>query len=277
MFSLISKPYFWVSAHQRVDFEFDYDSRVITFAGAITTGVYIGKLGVTYNTFFTEPVNVGDLIYIDSGEYKGYHVVKNFVLGIIVTETDATTINQTTGNVKLVKLHIFHIYKGYTAGAMAAVHPYTKIAEFKPEPSPDGFLKFNICGYINKIFDVLNSNDTTVVNNATIYPNLFNRIALIDIGTDANNPNLTLISEHRAANSALTSLELNRDYVNTGKHLNSGNLANYYFSCGITENILIQDDIIIKDLKTYVVTPPVVPTINSYDPTPFSNAWNKQN
>lgn len=267
MLSFAKKPPLWIAAHRAVDFTFNYESRTIINTGTINNPTYSTKLAVQTSLVFNDTPAAGDLIWIDSGVYAGYHTVLLNALGLIVTSTEYTT-NQTSGTVKLVKPYTFKIYKGYQTGPFATYHPYTEIAEFKPEPNPQGQLSFNICGYINKIFDTLNSNETAQINNAIVYYNLFNRITL-----ELNGTNQTLLSTHIALNSALTTFELNRDYVDTLKHLNSGPLRNFYKSCGISENMLISGTLVVQDAQVFDEA--VAPPLGSYNNQSYSQAYNK--
>lgn len=261
-------PPLWVAAHRAVDFAYDYEERAIQLTGTVSATGYETKLAVVPLSNFSDTPEAGDLIYIDSGLYEGYHTVAVFFLGHIITTTEFT-VAQTTGNVRLVKPYTFSIYKGYSTGPMAAYHEYELIAEFKPEPNPDGQLVFNICGYINKIFDTLNSNLTATINNAIVYYNLFNQVTLVLNGDDTD----TVLSTHNALNSALTTFELNRDYVGTLKHLNSGDLDNFYRSCGITENMLIQGNLVVQDAQVYEAGE--APPLGEFKANQYSQAYSK--
>jgi hypothetical protein len=236
---LVKKPFYWISAHRECSFTFDYS---YSFP-LVAVGDDDGKALFIFTGDGIHAQEVGDYIYITSGIYKGYHKITeiqspNFYL----TDTDYTD-QQLTGNVTFVEDAVFKLGAGFDYPAeLYAVLPYlgeeSVIARFKPEPNEDGQLVVNISGYINKIFDVINSNDTVTVGSQVLYYNLFNRIVVfID---DA------IVSEHRALNSAIDMFELNREYVDTGRSLNGGNLGNHYLSCGTTEEIIISGGYVIQ-------------------------------
>ena len=234
MITLKKKPFQWFSAHREAKFTFDFES--IELDGTLAwllEDIDTSKMCLVYTgTVFSETPLVGDFIYVDSGEYKGYHLITDFdtVTGFfkVLTDTDYT-IDQTAGNVKNITSHVFEIYSGYSTGDLATLLPYTQIAEFRSEANVDGFLEVNISGYVNKIFDVINSNDTVTVGAVEVYYNTFNRITVLMDGF--------IFSTHYALNSAIDQFELNRDYVGTGRSLNSGGLGNHYFDCG--ESVLM--------------------------------------
>ena len=124
---------------------------------------------------------------------------------------------------------------------MQAFHPYEQIAQFKPEPNSDGQLVVNISGYVNKIFDVINSNNTTTIGALTVYYNLFNQVQVWIDGA--------YYSAHAVLNSAIDMYELNRNYVGTNRSLNGGSLGNHYLSCGDSENIVLSGSFVVRGME----------------------------
>ena len=233
----IKKPFYWVSAHRDVNFTFEYQNTYPLIN-------VIGNEGFAVFVFTGDGLNsvpIGGYIYIDSGVYKGYHKVTAYYLFDTWYQTETAFdlgFPVTSGNLTFVTNGVFELYSGYETGGLATLLPYTKIAEFAPEPNLDGQLVVNISGYINKIFDAINSNDTTVIGASTVYYNLFNKVTIIIDGV--------YWGEIMALNSAITSLELNRDYVDTGRSLNGGNLGNHYFSCGESQQIIIDGSLVVN-------------------------------
>jgi len=234
--NLIKKPFYWCSAHRDVKFTFDFETISLNGSTAwLLEDTDTGNMTFTYTgTLFTDTPEAGGIIYVSSGIYKGYHVILSYEtlsgFAFINTET-LYTADQTTGNVKLITSHVFEIYKGYESGDLATLLPYTKIAEFRPESNIDGYLVVNVSGYLNKIFDVPNSNDTTTINGHEVYYNLFNQYTVILDGG--------VIFIGNVLNAAIDMFELYREYINTGRALNGGNLGNHYRSCGVTTEIII--------------------------------------
>lgn len=225
---LTKKPFYWISAHREATFTFDYE-KVYDLISVTDNG---GKASFYFDYDGLNNLEVGDYFFINSGSYKGYHKIKSIPFPFLyIAETDYS-VAQTTGTLTFIEDHVFKIGVGFDYPTeLADALPYTDIALFKPEPNIDGQLVVNISGYINKIFDVINSNDTVSFSGVTVYPNLFNRVVLFIDNA--------IVSEHRAANAAITQYELNRDYVGTGRNLNGGSLENHYIPCGIYDVMAI--------------------------------------
>jgi hypothetical protein len=227
----------------------------------------IGSDGFAVFAFTGDGINsvpIGGYIYIDSGFYKGYHKVTEYFLYDTWYKTETAFdlgFPVTSGNLTFVTNGVFELYSGYETGDLATLLPYTKIAEFAPEPNLDGQLVVNISGYINKIFDVINSNDTTTIGASTVYYNLFNKVTLLIDGVYQ--------LELMALNSAITSLELNRDYVDTGRSLNGGVLGNHYLSCGTSQQIIIAGSLVVNGSTFDGGSDDTVILI--FDPTYFNN------
>ena len=226
---IVKKPFQWISAHRKAEFTFDYSDT--TFPIDLTASnddklvIIVDGDGITF-------AQVGQFIYVDIGVAKGYHKVTE-ILATNFYKTDTDFIEaQLTGNASFITDEIFTLYAGYDyPSELAALLPKELIATFKPEPNADGQLVVNISGYVNKLFDVINSNDTVEVGAVNVYYNLATEVEL--------RINDVIISTHIALNAAIDMFELNRDYVNTGRTLNGGSLGDYYLSCGTTTPIII--------------------------------------
>lgn len=232
--NILKRPLKWVSAHRDITFTFGF-----TFPDVLVTpsidGTNYAVLSFTSDGIIHQIV--GQYVYITAGLYKGLHKIRTIYASYqYQIETEFTAI-QIEGSVNLSPLpNTFQIYAGYQTGALAAVLPYTKVAEFKPENNAVGLLEVNISGYVNKLFDVINSNDTTLVGAIYVYHNLFTHIDLL-AGNSITGEPFSIISSHYVLNASITMVELNRDYVDTNRDLNGGNLGNHYLSCGLSSRI----------------------------------------
>lgn len=262
---IIKKPYYWVSAHREIEYVFEYDLKF-----ALTN--VVGNGGFAVFIFVSDGIhslNIGDYIYCDTAPYIGYHkVAEKIFSNWYKTETTFDLGNPvSSGTISFVQDKVFTLYSGYESGALSSLLPYTKIAEFKPEPNKNGQLVVNISGYVNKIFDVIHSYKTTLVGSLSVYYNLFNQITLLINGVGIGDAGTLM-----CLNSSITSFELNRDYVDTGRDLNGGNLGNHYFSCNRSWGIIISDGMVI-DSSLYEdgsdVTPPQVFSQTDFDNSDF--------
>lgn len=261
MIKAIKAPYFVVSAHRDVVYTFDYDTRNINLS-LFNQG---GKLALFGNPF-SEPIIIGQYLFIISGTYKGYHYIEDIIGGSIFVTSTTYTVAQNAADAKHITSHNFQIFKGYSSGSLTPYLPFEQIARFSPEPNSEGLLVFNISGYINKIFEVRNSNDVVTVGSVDVWINLFNQVGLYledNIGVAA------LVKNHVAINSALDMYELNRLYVDTGRYINGGNLGNHYLSCGITTNQKIEGGLVV----TATVYEGIAITNDRYFDDGFSNGF----
>ena len=224
--NILKKPNKWVSAHRDITFTFGY-----TFPDVLVTpsfGEPYAVLSFTSDGIIHQAA--GEDVYITSGVYKGLHKIRVVYASYQYQLETLFTVIQVEGSVNLSPLpSTFQIYAGYQTGVLASILPYTKVAEFKPENNAQGLLEVNISGYVNKLFDVINSNDTTLVGSIYVYYNLFTHIDLLADGA--------VISSHFVLNASIDTAELNRDYVDTNRDLNGGNLGNHYLSCGLSSRI----------------------------------------
>lgn len=269
--NLVKQPFFWSSAHRETKFTFDFDSLEVDGVFAfLLEDVDTGKLAFLYtgSVFPTTP-EAGQFIYVDSGIYKGYHLITEFGTASgffhIFTDTDFIA-NQLTGNVKLITSHVFEIYAGYQTGDLADLLPYTKIAEFISEANLNGFLEVNVSGYLKKLFDVIDSNTTTEIAGSDTWYNTFNQFQVLLDGA--------VLFTGMTLNASIDQYELNRDYVDTGRTLNGGSLGNHYRSCGITVEIGIRGSYV-QTLATFTGgndDPQPDFSSTDFDPTDFSTS-----
>lgn len=253
--NIVTRPFKWIAAHREAKFVFDYEKRY-----ALTN--VVGVLGKATFIFTSDGINaqeVGDYIYITSGVYKGYHKITSIPFSNWYTTETAFTVDA-TGTLVFIEDHVFKIAAGYDYGTLETYLPYADVALFKPEPNANGQLVVNISGYVNKLFDVINSNDTVVIGAYPVYYNLFNRVQLFIDNV--------LVSEHIAANAAIDMFELNDTYVDTGRDLNGGNLGNHYLNCGESDSVRIIGDYIVRG-ESYV-SGGLVPAVADFDSNDFN-------
>lgn len=253
---VVKKPFYWVSAHRPVEFTLDYPL-------VFPIDYVVGNNGFAVFIFTGDGINsltVGQYLYCNSGIYKGFHKVSEILFSNWYKTETVFTVTQLGGELTFIQDEVFTIYSGYDSGDLSPLLPSTLIATFKPEPNIDGQLVVNISGYINKIFDVINSFDTALVGPDKIFYNTFNKVRVFINGV--------FLSEHMVLNSAITSLELNDMYVDTGRELNGGNLGNHYLSCGTSYQMMIIGGYVVLSSLYIDGVNELAPEV--FDPTDFS-------
>lgn len=223
------KPFLWVSAHREIKFTFEFDLHY-TIQGFFNVG---GKLSIQFADDGIHSQSVGDYVWVNTGGYSGYHKITEITTSFIyLTDTDYSGFQAAGNQIYFVEDAVFKIYAGYASGFLSTLLPYQLVATFKPEPNLEGKLVVDISGYVNKLFDVLNSNDTTDYFGFNVFYNLFNQV---EIFVDD-----VFKSRHNVLNASISMFELNRDYIGTGRPLNSGSLGPHYFNCVENLNQIIQ-------------------------------------
>ena len=153
----IKFPAQWVSAYQPIRYTFDVPTENGTFTDNLGFVQVDGGVFRNSDTL----LQVGDLIYITVGVYKGYHTVKevigySYLFGspILVTYTLNTSFTTNDGGasreIKYMQPPLFYVYKGYQDSEVIGTnpYPYVQAASFLPEGNLNGFLEFNISGYV---------------------------------------------------------------------------------------------------------------------------------
>lgn len=224
MITLKKQPYWWTPAHAPVIFEFEYQTESHILGEVVTTG----KVGMYALQPFGEIPKVGQLVYIRSGNYKGYHVVKSYNTlspGLLELETDYEGYSDTY-EVSLITRHEFELWTGFQDGELFEdVLPFQKVASFIPEPNSEGKLKLNLCGYLKGIFDPTDYKDLNADN---IHPNLqwatglFNKYWLFSKALDLQNREIGakwLVNNRMVLNAACEPDELFKHYWGTDAKL----------------------------------------------------------
>lgn len=214
--ALRARPPKWVSAHRTNEFTFGLPTQM-AFGGYDASG-YLGI--VMTSTWGSYVPVVGDRLFVYSGNYLGYHVIREVVSSIqFVTETTYTTAMYNE-NVAYVTLPTISIYKGYSVGELIlplypsgsldlfTVQPRTLVAEFKPESGIDGLITFDVSGYLKSAMEVPTPNSGIPKSQSETY--LIENYKKVELLCDGS---IELIMW--VANSARTTQELNRFFVDT--------------------------------------------------------------
>lgn len=228
-YTLRNSPYRWTSAHKPIEFEYD-----MPFAfGALSDNSGFVRVVMASALAGGKTIVVGDLIYIAGGVYKGYHVIKSVVSNLDFTlETDYIS-SFPSIQIKYATPPQWQIWKGFQDTEVIGTNtkPFTKVADIQPEGNAQGYIAFNISGYIKSAL-----NEITTPVEGTDLGGVFDADALdlwtpyrILIGTNPNS--LYFESIYYALNSSIEPDVLQSEYLNTGKPLNSYPIV---FSCGTT-------------------------------------------
>lgn len=231
-YKLKSYPPEWISAHRENRIKLRLPQT--TISSGWNNG---GYLALNLAGAFPYSVSAGDRIYIPSGTaYTGFHTVKEITSSVQIT-LNTKYISPISGSAVVwhVILPTIQIYKGYKQGELIInydngtldlydIMPYELVAEFKPEAGIDGYVDFDICGYAKTVIEspyrgAYNPDEQNYIYPQSIFgltfawetPKYYNKIDII--------VNSTQILTHRVANSAITTEELNKYFVDTNRQL----------------------------------------------------------
>lgn len=227
-YTLVSSPKRWASAHQPIRFLYDMPRRI----GDVDDKDGYANVLLSQALAGGKAIVKGDLIYISSGVYKGYHVVKEVDNNLDFT-LETNYISFASGvQIKYATPPVWQVWKGYQDSEITTnYHPFAKVAEFSPEGNADGLLEFNISGYVQAAMHPITPQEKGFVsgNVGVSYDwQLFMPYRLL-IGITVRS--LYFEDIYLALNSAINSDELNAEYLKTDKPLNSYPIIN---SCGTT-------------------------------------------
>lgn len=224
----INIPAKWVSAHRKNEYKIRLPQSTIN--SGYNSG---GYLKVILAGAFPNALNVGDRIYIPAGtDYTGFHTIKSIDSSIQFT-LETAYISNIGGSVVVWQVYLptVEIWKGYRDGEIVLtwtggtidlydIMPYELVGTFQPEAGFDGYLTFDICGYLKTVIETPykaayspDEESFLYVRNATeIYtPKYYNRVEVV--------LNDGLIRTHYVANAGITTDELNRGFVDTGRQM----------------------------------------------------------
>lgn len=233
-YKLISKPAQWMSAHRRNEFKIRLPQSTIT--SGFNAG---GYLKINLSGAFLTGFAVGDRVYIPNlSPYTGFHTVREVHSSVQVTLNTAyeATISGAAVIWK-VDLPTIQVYKGYKLAEQTVSYdggtydfytnqPYELVATFKPEAGADGYLTFDVSGYLKTVIDnpykpAYNPDEDSKlypvsalgVKVSEYTPLYYNKVRIIL--PDSTGTIKGIISSHYVANSAISTDELNRLYVDT--------------------------------------------------------------
>lgn len=237
-YKLISRPPKWVSAHR------ENRLKVRLPQSLISSGVNSsGFLRLLLSGAFPTPLAVGDRIYIPNlSPYTGYHTITavNSQIDIVLSTAYQAAIGG-AAVVWSVDLPIIRIYKGYKQSELIISHdvgttdlydllPYTLVAQFLPEPDATGYIDFDICGYLKTVIDspyiaAYNPDEDSKLYPVSILgvqafqyaPLYYNRVQVVVEVSGATSKGI--LCEMYACNASITTDELNRNFVDTGRIL----------------------------------------------------------
>ena len=239
-----SVPQKWSSAHQPIRFIFDMPVEECTLYNHNSEGYLSVWSGLFMD--LNIPLTIGGLVYITTGNYKGYHVVKKILAygysGLVKTSVffqTETAYTVSTGatifDIKLATPPVWNIYAGYQDSEISSPNPfpYKKVSEIQPEGNGDGLIEFNCSGYVQSAMNVLVPPTEGTAGMSVDYSLFMPYRICTPTSFDAI---------YFALNSGIDTYILNRDYVGVDKPLNSLPIE---FGCGVTWQTFIQDEQIV--------------------------------
>ena len=223
--TLTEQPYYWSSAHRPVWFTYTYESKSAT-TNSNDGGYARIELAAAYTENSSQVPAVGDRLYISNtaSVYYGVHTVRTVNSSTDFTLNTSYSAGIIVGQgVKFIRIPEIQIYKGYDTGETYDTElPLTLIGTFTPRNSPNYNLRFDVSGYLKKIFPTI-----PAISAAGVNYEMFNRFRLKFDG-ELKDPFFVL-------NSAIEHIELNEYFVNTGRYL-VGEAYPYLMDCG--KNVL---------------------------------------
>jgi len=234
-------PFNWSSAHCPIEFTYDIPTEECVLYNHASEGY----LSIWSGLFMDKdvPLIVGDLVYLTSGDYKGYHVVKKVLSygysGLVKTSVlfqTETLFTVSTGStlfdVKYATPPVWNIYAGYQDSEVTPPNPfpYKFVSEFAPEGNSVGLITFNISGYIQSAMNELIPPVEGVLGEGVDYslfmpyrittPTAFDKIFF-------------------ALNCGVDTETLNKLYIGTGKSLSAKEIE---FACGASWNSYVVEN-----------------------------------
>jgi hypothetical protein len=238
---------------------FRFGIPTVTAFGGYDASGYLGL--VLTSSYSIATPQVGDRLYIYSGAYSGFHTITEVISGIqFVTSTEYTTAYVWNSNlVGFVYLPTVKVYRGYSVGEivltlyptgtidLSTIQPRELVAEFSPEVGSDGFIEFDLHGYLKTCLYTpykvgYNQNETDLIydRSATIQyvPMNYSKVDLvIENGLECS---LYL------ANAGIETNDLNRYYVDTNQPMQPLQSVAEFTGKQINDTYFIQSTQIVK-------------------------------
>jgi len=156
VYTLRKRPAEWVSAHDVCMFEYRLPQGIISTT--INNG---GKVQFVLSTAFPITPLVGDRVFVTGNSiYKGYHVITEVIdANNIVLNVDYVSVVSGSVPIWLAVSPVIKVFAGWDVGELTVntvdgvkdfsdFQPKRLVGEFMPEPSLDGYLRFDIHGYL---------------------------------------------------------------------------------------------------------------------------------
>ena len=228
IFDLVNFPEVWNSAWRPIEYEFEFASGLKKALTSVTNDG--GNAELNFSLPFVTKFVVGNKVYIESGDYEGEHEILTVTSQQQITIDTPYTATSTANVINLV-VPLVKVYKGYLSSEPYDTElPFTLIAEFTPEVSPDYTLRFDVSGYAQSMF-------TIQPPTAGIDFSLFNQIRVyLYFAEDLLTAGGTITFQttpYKVLNSAIETAYLNSRYYNTGRYL-TPTIPAVIFNCGST-------------------------------------------
>lgn len=239
-----SVPPKWSSVHQPIRFVYDMPTEECVLYNHATEGYLSVWSGLFMDLDI--PLTVGGLVFITSGTYQGYHVVKKILgygySGLVKTSVQfqtetlyTTSTGATVFDVKLATPPVWNVYAGYQDSEISSPNPfpYTKVSEIQPEGNGEGLIEFNCSGYVQSAMNELIPPTEGTTGMSIDYSLFMPYRICTPVSFDAI---------YFALNSGIDTDTLNREYVGVDKPVNSLPIE---FGCGTTWLTYIEDEQIV--------------------------------
>lgn len=239
--NLLSFPDPWSSVHRPVDFGFSFYNKAAT----ITTDPTGLKISTTSDMDITNKVD--DLIFIESGIYKGAHKILSLTNQSIFVVEGTFTANSSSDVLNLF-VPEFSILSGHLPGLdpYPIELPQELFVSFIPEFNIDFQVAVNLSGYLKSIFKII-----PPVSDGIDF-GLFNKFRLLlqyEVGrwfADSTNARNFVYGGYNVLNSSIKTSVLNANYLNSNTYLSPSFPYPFLFTCGKTILSKLSDEAVVN-------------------------------
>lgn len=254
-----SIPKHWSSVHKPILFEYDMPTENCTL---IDQAGYLAMYLSAEFSYGAILLKEGDLIYLKSGDYIGFHVVKSVASNIFI-ETKTLIVTPPSGLIvyecKYATPQVWSVAVGYTESEYPnSPYPYKVISEIQVEANKDGYLSFDVSGYVQASMSEIDIPSEPSGGVSTNYHLCMPFRILTPIA---------FRHVFFALNSSIDSDRLNAEYYNTNKPLN---VLHALFNCGTNFINYLRHD----RVETYITVGTDAPTRSGFS-NGFSNGFFK--
>lgn len=251
----ILEPDTWSSAWRPIRFEYEYVNANINFTVASGGKLFVAIPETSFGTLaFTQAVvNDSQRIYINDGNYAGFHDILSYGGGLIETNTDI--VDAPTGATTLRVLWKPVVEVLVNANNLG----FKSFGKFNTEVSPDITIKFGVEGIVRS-----NWQFQPPVNGVDY--NMFRIFQLRFLFRDETLGNgFTEAKTYRVLNSSIKSAELNQVYANTDEVLQKH--PPFVFSCSASILSKISGNVV---LNTFIENGNLDP-VGDYNGSDYDN------